>query len=71
MNNNNCVLIVDDEESVRETLDLLLASEEYQVAFARDGQQALEKAEELLPDLILLDVMMPVKIGRASCRERV
>jgi len=67
MNNNNCVLIVDDEESVRETLDLLLASEEYQVAFARDGQQALEKAEELLPDLILLDVMMPVMNGYEVC----
>ncbi len=67
MNNNNCILIVDDEEHVRETLELLLASEDYQLAFASDGQEAVKKAEELFPDLILLDIMMPVMNGYEVC----
>jgi CheY-like chemotaxis protein len=67
MTNNSCLLIVDDEEHVRDTLELLLAAENYQLAFATNGQEALKTAEDLLPDLILLDVMMPVMDGYEVC----
>lgn len=67
MTNNSRLLIVDDEERVCETLEMLLAPEGYQLAFATEGEQAIQKAEELQPDLILLDVMMPIMDGYEVC----
>jgi DNA-binding response OmpR family regulator len=63
----NRVLIVDDQELGRETLEQLLASEGYQLAFATGGKEALTKAEELSPDIILLDVIMPDMDGFEVC----
>lgn len=54
-----CVSIVDDEPSARDTLEMLLSREGYDLAFASNGPEALKKAAELTPDPILLDVMMP------------
>ncbi len=62
------VLIVDDEEIGRETLEDLLITQGYHLAFAEDGPEALEKAIRLMPDLILLDVMMPEMDGFKVCR---
>jgi len=62
------VLIVDDEETVRETLDMLL-SDQYELHFAENGIEGLAKALEKLPDVILLDVMMPVMDGFEVCRQ--
>jgi len=62
------ILIVDDTETGREILDALLHSPVYQLAFACSGPEALVKAEELTPDLILLDVMMPGMDGFEVCR---
>lgn len=62
------VLIVDDQLSVRETLEVLLAPEGYKLAFAANGVEALALAHELKPDVILLDVMMPVMDGFEVCR---
>ena len=53
------ILIADDEKSVRESLTMILEYEGYEVAFAENGPQALERASALHPDLVLLDVKMP------------
>jgi two-component system sensor histidine kinase/response regulator len=66
--NPPCVFIVDDEPSARETLEALLLREGYRLAFANSGQQALERLNELSPDAILLDVMMPGMDGFDVCR---
>ncbi len=62
------ILIVDDEPSARDTLEALLFEERYDLAFASDGAEALEKAATLTPDVILLDVMMPGMDGFEVCR---
>ncbi|MFP5299494.1 MAG: response regulator [Actinomycetota bacterium] len=53
------ILIVEDEEAVRELEKFILESEGYEVMEARDGLEGLAKAEFRKPDLILLDLMMP------------
>jgi len=62
------ILIVDDEPVGRETLDALLAIEDYDLTFASSGAEALKKAAALMPDVILLDVMMPSMDGFEACR---
>ncbi|MBX3010359.1 MAG: response regulator [Caldilineaceae bacterium] len=68
MQSKSIILIVDDTETGREILEALLQSPVYQLAFACNGPEALEKAEELTPDLLLLDVMMPGMDGFEVCR---
>ena len=61
-NSNNqdvLILIVDDDPVVRETLRALLSSESYRIEQAGSGEEAIEKTRKLLPDVIVLDVMMP------------
>jgi DNA-binding response OmpR family regulator len=53
------ILIVEDEEAVRELEKFILEAEGYEVMEARDGLEGLAKAEFKKPDLILLDLMMP------------
>ena len=65
---NSTVLIVDDEQSGRATLEALLFAEGYQLALASNGPEALAKAAELTPDLILLDVMMAGMDGFEVCQ---
>ena len=62
------VLIVDDEYSGRETLQSVLEGEGYRLEMAENGWQAIEKAKALLPDVILLDVMMPGMTGLEVCQ---
>jgi putative two-component system response regulator len=62
------ILIVDDDPGVRETLATVLSKQSYCVALAVDGPSALEQAQRLLPDLILLDVMLPGMDGFQICR---
>lgn len=62
------ILIVDDDALVREVLHDFLDSQGYQIGFAQNGYEALDKVAELLPDLILLDVMMPGMDGFEVCR---
>lgn len=59
------ILIVDDEASIILALKSFLMSKGYEVSTAENGQQGLEIAREFLPDLILLDVMMPFMDGFA------
>ena len=53
------ILIVDDDPIIRDVLVEALQDEGYDVVSCRDGQEALEAVEEQVPDLILLDLMMP------------
>ena len=62
------ILIVDDDPTARETMVALLERENYQFELAKDGFQALQMLENLQPDLILLDVMMPGMDGFEVCR---
>src|SRR5437763_6073296 len=68
MNNPPRILIVDDNETNRDILMTRLQSHGYELAQAADGEQALAAAKSLLPDLILLDVMMPKLDGIEVCR---
>ena len=58
------VLVVDDEQAIREFLDDVLTGEGYQVSTASDGQAALTQLAAAPPDLVILDIMMPVLDGR-------
>jgi len=61
------ILVVDDAEENRELLSVVLEEERYRVCTARTGRDALEQAFEMSPDLILLDVNMPVMNGFDAC----
>lgn len=63
------ILLIDDEEDILEILSYNLKKEGYEVHTATDGTSGIEKAKEILPDLILLDVMMPEKDGIETCQE--
>lgn len=62
------VLIVEDEEDIRELVSYHLIKEGYQVAGVASGEEALEVAEKQTPDLILLDVMLPGMDGLTVCQ---
>ena len=63
------VLIVDDDDSVRELLDFIVRKEGFKVEKAVDGEDALNKAKSLRPDIILLDLMLPKYGGFEILRE--
>jgi len=63
------ILLVEDEEGLRMTLGDRLRSEGYVVDFASDGQEGLEKANTLAFDLIILDIMLPLRSGLDVCRD--
>jgi two-component system alkaline phosphatase synthesis response regulator PhoP len=62
------ILIADDEPDILEILKYNLSNEGYEVSTAKDGDEALEKARRIQPDLIILDVMMPQKTGVEVCQ---
>ena len=62
------VLIVEDDPNIRELLQMYLEKDGYAVTLASDGGQGLEKFRAIQPDLVLLDVMMPVMDGWAVCK---
>ena len=63
------ILIVDDEPDIVEFISYNLSSKGYTIATARDGNEAIRKAKEVRPDLILMDVMMPNKDGIQAVKE--
>lgn len=63
------VLIVEDEPALLEILTWNLQNEGYEVLSASDGQQGLLKAQTMLPDLVVLDLMLPVIDGLTVCRQ--
>lgn len=63
------VLVVDDEADILELLQYNLKKEGYEVKTALDGIKALEIAKSFKPDLVLLDIMMPMQDGVETCRQ--
>lgn len=63
------VLVVDDESVARDLLRLMLRPAGFQISEAVDGLEALEKVTADLPDIVLLDVMMPNMDGITACTE--
>ena len=63
------VLIVDDDESVRELLEFIVKKEGFRIEKASDGEEALTKARAVNPDIILLDLMLPKYGGFEILRE--
>ena len=63
------ILLIDDEVDILEILSYNLEKEGYFVTTATNGNEGIEKAKEMIPDLILLDVMMPEKDGIETCQE--
>jgi len=62
------ILIAEDEMNLREVLRFQLTTAGYEVVEAEDGAQAIERAREVMPDLLLLDVMMPHVDGIEALR---
>lgn len=62
------ILIVDDEEDIRDVLKLTLSTEDYEVIEAADGNEALHLARNKSPDLVILDYSIPYLDGREVCR---
>ena len=69
MDRTEKILLVDDDPDILDILKYNLSKEGYQLDIAKNGKQAIEKAKDFLPDLILLDVMMPEMDGVEVCRE--
>jgi DNA-binding response OmpR family regulator len=62
------ILIADDNENIRDALAYLLEDEGFQLWIAKDGVDALQKARDMHPDILLLDIMMPKMNGYDVCR---
>jgi two-component system alkaline phosphatase synthesis response regulator PhoP len=62
------ILIADDNEHIRESLASILEDEGYAMWIAKNGAEALRKAREIAPDILILDVMMPEMSGYEVCR---
>ncbi len=63
------VLLVEDDPRVRRVLRLALEDEGFSITEAADGEQCLERFEEVAPDIVLLDLMLPDRDGFSVCRE--
>ena len=62
------ILVADDEPNILAALEFLLQRNGFEVRLARNGEEALQLVESESPDLVLLDVMMPVRSGYEVCR---
>ncbi len=69
MMQDKTILVVDDEKPIADILQFNLKKEGFTVYCAYDGEEALEKVEEVQPDLMLLDIMLPKRDGMEVCRE--
>lgn len=63
------ILVVDDEKPIADILKFNLEKEGFEIVMAHDGDEAIEKATEEQPDMVLLDIMLPGKDGLEVCRE--
>lgn len=69
MDNKQKILIVDDEENICELVRLYIEKDGFEAVIANDGNEAIAKFNTEKPDLILLDIMLPLKDGWQVCRE--
>jgi len=67
--NNTKIMLVDDENLVIRSLSFVLGKEGYQIETAANGEEALVKARVFQPDIMFLDIMMPLKNGYEVCQE--
>ena len=67
--NQKKILLIDDEQDILEILSYNLEKAGYDVYTAQNGNEGIEKAKEIVPDMILLDVMMPEKDGIETCQD--
>ena len=67
--NSNKILVVEDEEDIRELIHFNLFKEKFDVVTAGDGEEALIKYKEQSPDLVLLDLMLPKLDGINVCKQ--
>jgi CheY-like chemotaxis protein len=65
------ILIVDDDPDFVETMEIILKGNGYATRTARDGEEALKKIEEKIPDIILLDIMMKTKTDGIWVSEKI
>ncbi|CAN7759442.1 Transcriptional regulatory protein WalR [compost metagenome] len=63
------VLIVDDEPNIVISLEFLMQQSGYEVGIARDGEEALAQMTAFQPDLVLLDIMLPLRNGFEVCQK--
>jgi len=63
------IMIVDDEETLVELVKTILGQEGFEVIGVNSGKECLEKLEKVKPDLILMDMMMPVMTGRETAEK--
>ncbi|MFQ5732268.1 MAG: response regulator [Planctomycetaceae bacterium] len=63
------ILVIEDERSLTDVLQYNLANEGFQVLIAHDGREGLRRAQSALPDLVILDLMLPVLDGLQVCRK--
>jgi DNA-binding response OmpR family regulator len=69
MKQNSRILIVDDEPLARQLLEAILLPEKFELFFAETGREAFDRAIEIIPDIILMDVMMPDMDGFEVCKK--
>ena len=62
------ILVVDDEVNITQILEFSIGAEGYEVIAAQNGEEAIDKARREQPDLIILDIMMPIIDGYEACR---
>lgn len=63
------ILVAEDERDIRELIDFTLRFADFEVVLTQNGLEAVERAAEVDPDLILMDVRMPKMTGYEACRE--
>lgn len=66
---NNQILVIDDERAVRDSFELALEDEGFEIRTAENGLEGVEKVKELKPDLVFLDLKMPMLDGVETLRQ--
>jgi len=69
LNKEAKILIVDDDPIYVKATQAVLESKKYQVSSASDGEEGCRKAKEIKPDLIILDIIMPMQDGFSTCEQ--
>ncbi len=69
MSKEATILIVDDDPVFLKATRAVLESKDYQVVSASDGQEGCQKAREIKPDLIIMDIIMPMRDGFSACEQ--